>query len=300
MVRKPVFAGRFYPNDPSELKRSIKELFHHELGPGNLPSGSPGKSRTILGVMVPHAGYPYSGAIAAHGYYTLFEDGMPETLILIGPSHSGMGTPVSVYPEGAWKTPLGEVNIDEDVVASLVENEVFQGGKVAHRHEHSLEVQLPFLQFIFPRREFKIVPIACRDQRRETMKQVAEGIIASIETTGKDLSVIASTDLSHYIPYKKAKEEDENALRAIEELEVDQLYGMVKEGYSMCGYGPVSALMYCARHYNAIGGTLQYATSGDVTGDKTQVVGYAALAFTEVKPQRQRKKEKVREKAVPA
>lgn len=300
MVREAEFAGRFYPARPKELKKTIKEVFQHKLGPGKAPTGVAGKNHTILGVMTPHAGYPYSGPIAAHAYHTLFKDGIPETFLLLGPNHSGMGHPISVYPEGKWRTPLGEVKIDEELASLLIESDTLQEGKKAHSGEHSLEVQLPFLQFTFPQRDFKIVPITCMKQDKTVIKKVAGKVIETITNSGKDVTIIASTDLSHYVPYEKAKKDDREALRAIEELKIEQLYNMVQEGYSMCGYGPVAVLMHCAKHFSALGGTLKYATSGDVIGDKAQVVGYASLAFTQVEVQEKGEKEKVKEKPVPA
>lgn len=299
-TRESAFAGRFYPKDPTKLKRTIENLFHHELGPGDTLSGPVGERRALLGVTVPHAGYRYSGPIAAHAYYELFQDGLPDTFIILGPNHSRMGNPISVFSKGAWRTPLGEVKIDEELASALIEGKPLSGGKMAHSGEHSIEVQLPFLQFVF-QKDFKIVPIACMNQNKEKMKAVTEQIIQSVEETERDIAIIASTDMSHYVSYEKAQESDRRALKLIENLEIGELYEMIAKDYSMCGYGPTAVLMGCAKHWDALGGTLAYATSGDVTGDKSQVVGYATVAFTQIKPEKEkeRKKEKIKEKPVP-
>lgn len=299
MLREASFAGRFYPSNPEKLKETIKKLFRHDLGPGGLPSAPPGENRAILGVMAPHAGYAYSGAIAAHAYYTLYEDGAPETFIMLGPNHTQMGHGISVYPNGKWQTPLGEVEIDEEVVSSLVKNKIVKKGKMAHSGEHSLEIQLPFLQFLFPEIDFKIVPVTIRNQSMQNMKKLAGRIINTMENSVKDITILASTDMSHYVPYEKAKKDDNKALRAIEDRNIEELYEMVENGYSMCGYGPVSTLIFCAKHWNALGGTLAYATSGDITGEKNQVVGYGALAFTHIESKEKEQKKKIKEKAAP-
>ncbi len=272
MVRKPAVAGQFYPRNEKKLRESIKECFNHELGPGSLPSEE-GDDRMIDGLICPHAGYVFSGPVAAHSYRALVEDGIPETVIILGPNHHGMGAGIAVANED-HETPLGEVKIDRETVDSLVQgDDLLQIDDLAHRREHSLEVQLPFLQFFSD--SFKIVPICCSKQDFKSAKKVGEKI--KEVTEGKDSLVIASTDFSHYVLKKNAEKKDNKAIDRILADDPKGLFDRVqKENISMCGYGPVVSMMIGSRGKE--GKLLKYATSGDVT-DQKEVVGYAAIAF---------------------
>lgn len=278
-VRNPAVAGMFYPADPGELRKMLKWCFTHRLGPGREPPKKPGTTRNIVAMQVPHAGYMYSGPCAAVAYLRLFEDGKPDCFIILGPNHTGVGLPVAVWPAGKWKTPLGEVAIDEDVAKILLEHEdVLAPDYSAHVSEHSIEVQLPFLQYLFGS-DFTFVPICMGDQSPETARRVAEAIVDAIKRSGKDIVVLASSDMTHYEPHDRAVERDNEALAAIAALDVERLYDLVESGLSMCGFGPVAVAMHVAREFGAGGRVLRYYTSGDITGDYDAVVGYAAVSF---------------------
>ncbi|MGQ4891362.1 MAG: MEMO1 family protein [Candidatus Njordarchaeia archaeon] len=279
-VRKPAVAGFFYPSNKEELIKLIEWSFKHELGPGNLPSGEPTSERTIIAAQVPHAGYIYSGPAAAHVYSALYYDGKPETFVIMGPNHHGVGPGVSVYDGDAWETPLGVINIDKEFVKVLEKNKVFVLDDLAHANEHSIEVQLPFLQYIYGN-NFEIVPISIWDQSLKTMVAVAEGLFNAALDVGKDIVFLASSDMSHYDTHDKTVEKDAKAIMQIEALDPDSLYKTIyNENVTMCGYGPVSVSMLLTRRLNGKAFTLKYYTSGDITGDKSAVVGYAAIIFT--------------------
>ncbi len=270
MVRKPAVAGRFYPGDENSLRKKIEECFDHEIGPGDMPSTDV-ESKDVKGFVCPHAGYPYSGPVAAHSYKTLVESGIPETVIFLGPSHQGMGTGIAVSDED-YETPLGIVETDQEMVEAI-SGDIIQVDNVAHAREHSIEVQMPFLQYFSD--SFKAVPICFNKQDLRTSKKVGKILNDAVE--GEDSVIIASTDFSHYVLEETAKEKDKKAIDKILENDPEGLYETVeKEHISMCGYGPVVSMMIGS------GGTegelLKYATSGDVTPQK-EVVGYGSIAF---------------------
>ncbi|MHA1615763.1 MAG: MEMO1 family protein [Candidatus Njordarchaeales archaeon] len=287
-LREPAVAGYFYEGRKDKLMEQIKWAFLHPLGPGRLPEQSPGTSRNLIAAQVPHAGYIYSGPAAAHVYYALHQDGKPETFIILGPNHTGFGSAVSVYPKGIWRTPLGDVKIDEEFSRELLKYEPFEEDLLAHASEHSIEVQIPFIQFTFGN-DVKIVPITLLDQRLETANKIAEGILKAKEALDKDIIVLASSDMSHYEPHEEARLKDLQAIEYIENLDVEGLYRYIlSENVTMCGYGPVMVAMIIAKYLNATGLLLQYYTSGDITGDKHAVVGYASIIFGRglIKPKR--------------
>lgn len=269
MVRKPAVAGQFYPGNKRDLSNKIEECFTHELGPGKLEEGD--GLRNIKGLVVPHAGYVYSGPVAAHAYKALYEDGIPETFIVLGPSHRGMGASVALADED-FQTPLGTVKIDKELVDEL-SGGVMEINNQSHIGEHSIEVQLPFLQYIAD--NFKFVPISVNKQDRRTVKKVGEEIRETI--MDKDVVVISSTDFSHYVLQETAKKKDSMAIEKIENNDPEGLYDVVqKENISMCGYGPVAAMMIGSGGKK--GQLLKYATSGDIMSMR-EVVGYGALKF---------------------
>jgi len=270
MVRKPAFAGQFYPKNEKALRNKIEECFEHELGPGSIPSEE-GNKRELKGLVSPHAGYPYSGPVAAHSYDALVKDGIPESVIILGPSHQGMGAGIAVAEE-EYETPLGVVDIDDELVNELT-NGLLQVDNMAHSREHSIEVQMPFLQYFS--NSFKAVPICFNKQDLKTAKKVGEELRSVTED--KDVVIIASTDFSHYVLKENAKKKDKMAIDKILKNEPEGLFDTVQEEHiSMCGYGPVVSMMIGS------GGTegelLKYATSGDVTPAR-EVVGYGAIAF---------------------
>ena len=281
-MRRPAVAGRFYPGSSESLTKEIEQCFLHDLGPKKLPEL--GNARKLKGLVVPHAGYVYSGPVAAHSYLALAEDGFPETFIIIGPNHTGLGKGVSITAE-TFKTPLGEVPADVELADKLVQG-VIKSDSLGHKEEHSLEVQLPFLQFI--KKDFKIVPISMQDQSFKTSLEVGE--IIGEACTGKDVVVIASTDFTHagfmysqLIPPSMsageyAKSQDDLAIEPILKLNAQALINTVKKNkITMCGYGCVASMIFAAQALGAKSAELlQYASSYDIEpGD--HAVGYGAI-----------------------
>lgn len=270
MVRRPAVAGQFYPGTEEALISKIEECFTHEIGPGQVPKQE-GKRGVIKGIVAPHAGYEYSGPVAAHSYKALYEDGFPSTVIILGPNHHGLGSAVAIADED-FKTPLGTVQVDKDLVQSL-SDDIIQVDNTAHREEHSLEVQIPFLQYFS--KSFKIVPICFNKQDYKTVEKVGRSIRK--KTRNMDVAIVASTDFSHYVLKETAERKDSLAIDKILENDPKGLFDTVqRENISMCGHGPVISMMIGS------GGTegkkLKYATSGDIMPMK-DVVGYGALAF---------------------
>lgn len=290
-VREPVVAGQFYDREPDSLKRRIEWCFKHPLGPGRLPGERGEGFGEIISAQVPHAGYIYSGPAAAHVYYALSQQKSPDTIIILGPNHTGLGMPVALYAKGEWRTPLGVLRVDEDFSKMLLESDIIQEDYLAHSGEHSIEVQLPFLQYIYGS-DIRIVPIVMMDQRYETAKKVAEVIISAMNQYDKRVLVLASSDMTHYEPHEVAKEKDLGAIQFIENLDVEGFYRyIIKENLTMCGYGPVMVAMLVAKFFSGTGLLLKYYTSGEIMGDKSWVVGYASIIFGRgiIKPLKRRK-----------
>lgn len=278
MIRKPAVAGLFYESDPASLKERIEWCFQHSLGPGKLPKI--GSQRIIKGAVAPHAGYVYSGPVAAHSYYKIIEDGFPETFIILCPNHTGMGSGVSISPEGEWITPLGTVQIDEEFAEELVINSgIIDADFTAHSQEHSCEVHIPFLQYF--KQDFKIIPISMWMQDLETAQEIANSIIETTNALKRDVVIIASTDFTHYQPASIASTNDSQVLDAISKMDETLMYQRVADlGVTMCGYGPVAVAMMASKAMGADKGELlRYATSGDITGDNSSVVGYGSVIF---------------------
>ncbi|BAM69293.1 MEMO1 family protein [Methanothermobacter sp. KEPCO-1] len=278
MIRRPAVAGAFYERDPEALRRRIEWCFNHELGPGGLPVR--GSARDIKGVIAPHAGYMYSGPVAAHAYHEMVSDGIPETFVIICPNHTGMGSGVSLMQRGAWETPLGVVDIDSELAEVIVrESGIIDIDGTAHLGEHSCEVHVPFIQYFTDR--FRIVPITMWMQDQETATDVGHAVAAAIERTERDAVVIASTDFTHYSPADVAGSIDSRIIERITEMDDTGMYGVITElNATMCGYGPVAASITASRMLGASEcRLLKYATSGDITGDQSSVVGYASLVL---------------------
>jgi AmmeMemoRadiSam system protein B len=278
-MRPPSFAGQFYAGSESELREQIEQCYTHEYGPGEVPKVKAGP-RKILGLVSPHAGYPYSGPVAAHGFARLAADGKPAAFVILGPNHHGAGSGVSIMTSGKWSTPLGEVEIDQPLATSIKnESEIIDEDEVAHAHEHSIEVQLPFLQHLFGA-EFKIVPICMMMQDEETSEEVGQAIAKG--TAEKDVAVIASTDFTHYEPQEAAVSKDAKAIDEILKLDWRGLMRTISDqSISMCGYGAVSAMLCAAKELGAKkANLLKYATSGDTAGSMSQVVGYGSIEVT--------------------
>lgn len=269
-MREPAVAGQFYPGRKSELDEEISKCFRSPLGPG---SSEPPKSvakRTIIGAVAPHAGYVYSGPVAACLYRKLWSQEMPATVVILGPNHTGYGAGLAITTED-FRTPLGVVKIDDELVAKLV-NSRFMNDYVAHAYEHSIEVQLPFIQYIGW--SSKLVPICVGvheyDELREAGRQLGKAIQGR-----EDVLVIASSDMSHYVPARTAKELDGKAIDAILSLDSKKLYDTVfSNNITMCGFGPTIMMMEAVKGAKAT--LLKYATSGDVHPMR-DVVGYASV-----------------------
>ncbi len=278
IVRNPVVAGYFYEGRKEALIKRIEWAFTHEHGPGYIPKVSEVRSGESIGFVVPHAGYIYSGPVAAHSYAKLASEGKPEVFVLLGPNHVGAGEIVSVWDEGVWKTPLGHATVDAELAKEIISNSQYaRPDKLAHYEEHSIEVQIPFLQYLF--KDVSIVPISIMYQVPEISEDLAKSILKASSKLGRDLVVIASTDLTHYEPHDRAVEKDKSVLDKIKSLDPKGLFDVVlRKNISMCGVAPVMTLLYYAVLRGSSGvEILKYATSGDVSGDKSSVVGYSAV-----------------------
>ncbi len=272
MLRRPAVAGQFYSDSPARLRDQVGRYL--------VPSK---RKLKALGVLSPHAGLMYSGAVAGAVYSSIE---LPDTFILIGPNHTGLGAPVSLMSEGEWSTPLGDVRINEPLAAAILDaSRSVQSDVIAHLREHSLEVQLPFLQQL--KGEFTIVPVQMMDTRLETCRDLGTAIAAAVGERGLRTAegapprvlVVASSDMSHYISAEAAKRKDEKAIGRMLALDAEGLHATVHdEDITMCGYGPATAMLFACK---ALGATkaelIRYANSGEVSGDYTQVVGYAGI-----------------------
>ena len=234
-----------------------------------------GNLRSINGLVAPHAGFMYSGPVASHSYGTLAEDGFPKTFIIIGPNHTGWGTPVSVMNNGLWETPLGKVPIDTELANMIIDShELARADETAFIREHSIEVQLPFLQHIYS--EFKFVPICMGFQDLQTSTDLGKTLYEV--SRGKDIIVIASSDLTHQESKESANRKDKYVLDSIRVMDEKTLQESVRRyNITTCGYGPISAVLVYSKLKNATKAeVLSYYTSGDIVGDNRAVVGYAA------------------------
>ena len=267
MTRPARYAGSWYPADPETLRSAVE---------GYIAAGGP--AAPALGLMVPHAGYIYSGRVAGIGYAAVE---VPASVVVLAPKHHHAGPPVSVWDGGGWQTPLGEVPIDEALRdAVLADCGEAVGDRLAHSNEHSLELQLPFLKVRRP--DLRIVPIAVGTRDAEALRALGEACAKAIgqSAEGGVGLVVASSDMSHYVSAAEAKEKDSLALERLIALDPEGLLDVVeREGISMCGVAPAAAMLFAARALGAgAAEVVAYATSGDVTGDRDEVVGYAAAA----------------------
>lgn len=276
-IRQPAVAGSFYDGDSKSLNIQIENCFLHKIGPGKIPLVNPKRQNTIIGLISPHAGYMYSGPVAANGFYKIALGGKPDTIIILGPNHQGFGENISIMAEGKWKTPLGEVEIDAEMAQDILKNsKIIKNDKKAHKYEHSIEVQLPFIQYIFGK-NIKFVPICMTRQDINTDIEIAQSICSSV--SDKNILIIASSDFTHYEPQEYAKNVDKQAINAILEFNPKKLYDMIyHQNLTMCGPGPITVmLIVCETLGTKKAELLKYATSGDVSGMYDQVVGYASI-----------------------
>ncbi|MBC7327034.1 AmmeMemoRadiSam system protein B [bacterium] len=278
MIRKPAVAGYFYERYKDRLIEEIESCFKGKLGPGKLPEVGSGEGR-ILALVSPHAGFIYSGQAAAHAYYALAMDGMPERIVIIGPNHRALGEEVALYPKGEWQTPLGNVKIDEELAKEiLAQSDVIRSDPAAHLLEHSIEVQLPFLQYIFGNK-FTFVPIIVYNQTLPVAIHIGQTLAKVL--AGQRAIVIASTDLTHYEPKAMANQKDGMIIDCIKNMDETRLFLTIgKYRISMCGPAGVAAAIVFAREFGGREGILyQYYTSGDITGDMMEVVGYCSMGI---------------------
>lgn len=279
-VRRPCQAGAFYEDTPQALTKQIQECFTGKLGPGKLPNVIETANQRILGLICPHAGYIYSGQVAAQAYYRLAVDGKPDVVVILGPNHTGYGSGLAIMNDGVWRTPLGDVEVDRETANQIVhESHIVDIDDSAHTNEHSIEVQLPFLQYLYGT-SFKLVPICFLMQDLSSARDVGQAIAKVLH--GKNAVIIASSDMTHYEPQKSAENKDAMALEAIEAMDEIRFQSIVEDNnITACGHGPIASLITAAK---ALGGKeaklLSYKTSGDVIGDRSSVVGYAAVCFT--------------------
>jgi hypothetical protein len=278
-IRRPVQAGKFYPADAESLRSQIESCFVHRYGPGKLPKIQKGKLKTVVGLVCPHAGYVYSGPVAANSYWEIGVDGKPDTIVVLGPNHTGYGSAIALMNQGAWRTPLGDVEIDSEVANELTkETGILDVDETAHRYEHSIEVQLPFLQYMYAD-AFKLVPICFRMQDLVSAYEVGNALTEVL--AGRNAVIIASSDFTHYEPEAKASQKDKSALEAVLAMDTMKFMSIIEsENVTACGYGPIATMMTAAKGLLATKTKLlSYRTSGDITEDRSSVVGYAAVAF---------------------
>jgi MEMO1 family protein len=267
MIRPAVVAGSFYPGTPERLLARAADLIT-----GDLP-----KMRGI-GAVVPHAGYIYSGRVAGAVYARLV---FSDVFVILGPNHTGAGAGVAIMTDGTWETPLGQVPIDTELAKAILRNaQTIEDDDLGHRREHSIEVQLPLLQACG--RPFSFVPICLFSSEYAVCQDVGMAVAQAIAGSDRSVLIVASTDMSHYVGREQAKIKDHLAIEAIMACDPQRLHRVVRrEGITMCGFHPTTALLIAARELGATSAELiSYATSADVTKDDSSVVGYAGLVVT--------------------
>lgn len=282
MARTPAVAGAFYEADRDELLESLESCFQAPLGPGKVPTPRKDRLGKVMGLVSPHAGYLYSGSAAAWAYDALATDGIPDTAVIIGPNHYGLGNAISISPDTEWTTPLGTLQVDTDVVNSILSLCSFVNeDRRAHSKEHSIEVQLPFLQYIGAT-QVKIVPITIAHLNEHDAITAAESLGAALASALQDTSavIIASTDFSHYVTKARAQTLDSIAINEILKLDASGLIHTVySKQMTMCGVIGTAVMLEATKRLGANNAhKLTYYTSGDVTGDTEQVVGYGAVS----------------------
>jgi hypothetical protein len=277
-LRRAAVAGSFYPSTKSELTSTVNNCYLHPLGPGHSPPAPQGGA-SILAVVSPHAGYEYSGPVAAHSYLHVSSLRAPDLIVIVAPNHYGIGSGVATFKDGEWETPLGRMRVDEEAASKLVRDSgIVSFDPEAHRMEHSLEVQLPFLQQIYGD-SIPFLPVSLLFQDIETARTVAESLVRVVE--GRRAVLIASSDFTHYEPAAEAREKDAALIDQVKRMDVSSFYSTLDRlQITACGFGAIATVMVASRALGLVKGELlKYATSGDTTGDNSQVVGYASLRF---------------------
>jgi AmmeMemoRadiSam system protein B len=275
MIREPVVAGQFYPDNEEDLRTMINHCIEHKYGPGNNPAIS---NEKIFGIICPHAGYVYSGPTACHSYKSISSQN-PELVIIIGPNHFGVGKDAATMIDAQWQTPLGIVQVDSESAKQVAEISKFiEIDEYSHSQDHSLEVQIPMLQEILSN-DFQILPIILRAQDMETAIDVGNAITEI--TKKKNAIIVASSDFTHYEENSFAHQQDKALLEPILEMNIERFYHVLNERrVTACGYGAIASAMIACKNLGATKGELlSYATSGDVSGNTESVVGYGAIKF---------------------
>jgi hypothetical protein len=270
-IRQPAVAGQFYPADSEELRSEVEGFTRPAEG------ADQAKIRAF-GCVAPHAGYIYSGSVAGAVYSHLE---LPARYIILCPNHTGRGEPLAIMSSGAWRTPLGDVPVDHGLASALKASfSLLAEDDAAHRFEHALEVQLPFLQVLHP--QFTFVPITVGTSHYEVLSALGVAITSAIRGAGEQVLVIASSDMNHYESDSVTRVKDRRAIDQILALDPRGLYDVVREAnISMCGYGPTVAMLTASLKLGAKQAELlRYATSADVSGDRDRVVGYAGIAVS--------------------
>lgn len=267
MRRKAAVAGQFYHASPEKLNQQVQRYVID-----NLPK------KHALGILSPHAGLVYSGSVAGEVYSRI---SMPDTFVLIGPNHTGLGANISLLPEGEWEVPTGILQIDEILSRRILTNAPLTSSDTqAHLFEHSLEVQLPFIAYFS--KKSKIVPLTIMSAALEECRLLGEGIAKSIKESGYPVLIVASSDMSHYVPDDVARKMDKLPIDRILSLDPEGLFNIVKkEHISMCGYLPATIMLFAAKSLGAKEADLvKYTTSAEVSGDYDYVVGYAGIVVS--------------------
>jgi AmmeMemoRadiSam system protein B len=267
-IREPAVAGSFYPGERDSLLTVLDSLI----------SVSEVRTRA-LGVLVPHAGYVYSGGVAGTVYSRILP---PDRCFLLCPNHTGLGAPLGIMSAGAWRTPLGTVSIDRELAEGLMslDPSVRESGE-AHRMEHALEVQLPFLQYLAGD-DFRFVPVAVRTVDLGALVALGAALAELIEAAGGDVLIVASSDMNHYESDSRTREKDRLAIDRLLERDPEGLHRQVlHHDISMCGFGPATSMLSAANRLGASQAELvDYATSGDAFGERERVVGYAGVVIS--------------------
>lgn len=259
--RESTIAGMFYPGEPGRLRQLLSELFQGISYPGD-----------AAGVVSPHAGFTYSGRTAAHAF-AAFDERFEGTFLVIGPSHRGFPTCISQVP---WETPLGIIEPDNEL-GSLIDLPTDERA-MRYGSENSLEVQIPFIQYRFPRS--RILPLMMGQQTLKDVHQISSILITALEKYQNPVKIVASSDFSHYVSAEKAHRDDHYAIEALVKMDIPEFFSRIESrNITACGYGPIGCMIEVLR---TLGKTrcelLEYTTSGETNGDYNQVVGYAALA----------------------
>jgi AmmeMemoRadiSam system protein B len=270
LERAPAVAGAFYPGTPASLEAELDRCFR-DAGAMEVTGGA-------IACVAPHAGYLYSGVTAAHAFGRV---AVPRRVIVMGPNHTGSGPALSIWPDGAWRTPLGTVEIDEDMVGALVARVPgLEAERRAHLREHGAEVEVPFLQRA--RTDVLLTALVIATQDPEAMRALGEATAEAVRAAGEPVLLVASTDMNHFEDQATTERKDAAALERLEAMDPDGLLEVCRRGrISMCGVAPTAAVLHAAMRLGATRAqVVDHRTSGDISGDHRRVVGYAAAVIS--------------------